>query len=92
VHTLWGSFEIKNDVLAVKMLQQHTKKNLKGCSDAVFDEAADSFQRLPMWYMTFYGSTQIEQARLFFPPAQNAIFFDVFIRTCVARLRYHHCM
>lgn len=55
VHTLWGSFEIKNDTLVTKMMQQHAKISLKGCTEAVFNEHADSFEKLPMWFMTFYG-------------------------------------
>lgn len=60
VHTLWGSFEIKNVRLAAKMLQQHGRVSLKNCSDTLFDEAADSFAGLPLWFLGYYGSTDVD--------------------------------
>ena len=57
VHTLWGSFEVRNVRLAAKMLQQHGRVSLKNCSDALFDETADSFTSLPLWFLGYYGST-----------------------------------
>jgi len=60
VHTLWGSFEVKNEQLATKMLQQHAQRNLKGCSDDEFDAAADAFEGLPLWFLTYYGSTKLD--------------------------------
>jgi len=61
VHTLWGSFEIKNVRLAAKMLQQHGRVSLKNCSDKLFDEAADSFTNLPLWFLGYYGSTDVDE-------------------------------
>ena len=59
VHTLWGSFEVKNVRLAAKMLQQHSRASLKHCTDVVFDEAADAFTNLPLWFLGYYGSTGV---------------------------------
>ncbi|EKX33854.1 hypothetical protein GUITHDRAFT_98228 [Guillardia theta CCMP2712] len=60
VHTLWGSFEIKNARLGAKMLQQHSKKSLRGCSDREFNDAADAFSQLPLWFLSYYGTTDID--------------------------------
>lgn len=53
--TLWGSFEIRNQRLAKIMLQQfakepvHLKLNL-------FDNLANQFEKIPLYFLTFHGS------------------------------------
>ena len=49
VRTLWGSFEIKNSRLGSKMLQQHARVSMTNCGDDLFNDAADSFTKLPLW-------------------------------------------
>jgi twinkle protein len=61
VHTLWGSFEIRNVRLAAKMLQQHGRVSLKNCTDELFDKTADSFTTLPLWFLGYYGSTDVDE-------------------------------
>lgn len=59
VNTLWGSFEIRNVRLARTMLHQMAgiplDENLN-----VFDEWADCFEQLPIYFMTFHGQQTIK--------------------------------
>lgn len=54
VNTLWGSFEIRNTRLARTLLQQLSRKPLDENIDE-FDEWANRFELLPMYFMTFHG-------------------------------------
>ena len=60
VNTLWGSFEIKNIQLMKKMLMQYAG-NPNVLQDDVFEHVADGFESLPMYFMRFYGSTEIDE-------------------------------
>ncbi|ETI36361.1 hypothetical protein F442_17360 [Phytophthora nicotianae P10297] len=60
VSTLWGSFEIKNTRLMHKMLTQLAQKNLSGDVRA-FEAAADRFEALPMHFLRFFGSTEVDE-------------------------------
>jgi twinkle protein len=60
VSTLWGSFEIKNHRLVKKMLCQLAGKNLSYFPDQ-FNDYCDQFSELPIYFMNYYGSTQIEK-------------------------------
>lgn len=60
VSTLWGSFEIKNTRLMHKMLTQLAQRNLLGDVKA-FEAAADRFEALPMHFLRFYGSTNVDE-------------------------------
>lgn len=60
VSTLWGSFEIKNTRLIHKMLTQLAGQSLAGDVKA-FDTAADKFETLPMYFMRFFGSTDVDE-------------------------------
>ncbi|KAL1117057.1 hypothetical protein AAG570_004385 [Ranatra chinensis] len=59
VTTLWGSFEIRNQRLARTMLQQYVMTPLED-NLSMFNFWADSFQRLPLYFMTFHGQQSIE--------------------------------
>lgn len=59
VNTLWGSFEIRNARLARTMLQQMVGCKLDDNLDR-FDEWADKFEVLPIYYMTFHGQQSIK--------------------------------
>ncbi|BET00002.1 chromosome 10 open reading frame 2 [Nesidiocoris tenuis] len=59
VTTLWGSFEIRNQRLARTMLQQMACAPLQHHRDK-FDEWADRFTLLPIYFMTFHGQQQLE--------------------------------
>jgi twinkle protein len=60
VNTLWGSFEIKNIQLMKKMLMQYAG-DTSALDDNVFEHVADGFDQLPMYFMRFYGSTEIDE-------------------------------
>ncbi|KAL4122384.1 hypothetical protein QTP88_014719 [Uroleucon formosanum] len=52
--TLWGSFEIRNQRLAKIMLQQFAKEPVHLNLD-LFDNLADQFEKLPLYFLTFHG-------------------------------------
>lgn len=54
VTTLWGSFEIRNQRLAKTMMTQMFSAPLEKNLDK-FNEWADKFERLPIYFMTFHG-------------------------------------
>jgi len=60
VQTLWGSFEIQNKQLAKKMLSQYAQEDFSK-SIARFHKAADDFQELPIYFLRFFGMTEVEK-------------------------------
>uniref|UniRef100_A0A182PD96 DNA 5'-3' helicase n=1 Tax=Anopheles epiroticus TaxID=199890 RepID=A0A182PD96_9DIPT len=59
VSTLWGSFEIRNTRLAVTLLRQMVGRPLdENLSE--FEQWADAFERLPIYFMTFHGQQPIK--------------------------------
>lgn len=60
IPVLWGSFEIRNEILISNMLTQFSELNLKKHKQS-FDMVADQFTELPLYYMSFHGSTNINQ-------------------------------
>lgn len=60
VNTLWGSFEINNVRLLKTMVTQFAQMNLSKNLDK-FDEVADRFEQLPMYFMTFHGQENIKR-------------------------------
>ena len=60
VPTLWGSFEIRNEILASNMLMQFARKNLIKDPNSIELYARD-FEALPLYFLKFYGSTPIDQ-------------------------------
>jgi twinkle protein len=60
INTLWGSFEIKNTRLIKKMLTQLVGYELEGRPHEHFDAAASRFEDLALYFMRFYGSTEVE--------------------------------
>lgn len=59
VNTLWGSFEIRNTLLARTLLQQMARKPLDDHLEE-FDNWANQFEQLPMYFMTFYGQQPLK--------------------------------
>ncbi|RHZ75957.1 hypothetical protein Glove_208g71 [Diversispora epigaea] len=59
VSTLWGSFEISNIRLAKKMLTQFAGKDLSKYPNE-FHIWAKQFQQLPMYFLKFFGSTEVK--------------------------------
>ncbi|OXB82406.1 UNVERIFIED_CONTAM: hypothetical protein H355_009331 [Colinus virginianus] len=61
VCTLWGSFEINNIRLAKIMLTQFATRRLEDQLE-LYDEWADRFEDLPLYFMTFHGQQNIKLA------------------------------
>ncbi|KAM6390046.1 twinkle mtDNA helicase isoform 2-T2 [Pluvialis apricaria] len=61
VCTLWGSFEINNVRLAKIMLTQFATQRLEDQLE-LYDEWADRFEDLPLYFMTFHGQQNIKLA------------------------------
>ncbi|XP_067909143.1 twinkle protein, mitochondrial isoform X2 [Heterodontus francisci] len=59
VNTLWGSFEINNVRLAKIMLTQFAMQRLDDQLEK-YDEWADKFENLPLFFMTFHGQHSIK--------------------------------
>lgn len=59
VCTLWGSFEINNVRLAKIMLTQFATRRLEEQLE-LYDEWADRFEDLPLYFMTFHGQQNIK--------------------------------
>ncbi|XP_069467764.1 twinkle mtDNA helicase [Ambystoma mexicanum] len=59
VNTLWGSFEINNVRLAKIMLTQFAAQRLEEQLDK-YDEWADKFEDLSLYFMTFHGQQNIK--------------------------------
>lgn len=64
VTTLWGSFEIRNTRLATTLLRQFSGKPLLDSitdnSMLEFENYANQFEALPIYFMTFHGEQQIK--------------------------------
>lgn len=65
IPTLWGSFEVKNTRLVKKMLQQFNRDTLPQAGQLdgaeILDEIGDGFKKLPFYWMTHHGATEIEE-------------------------------
>ncbi|XP_011234206.1 twinkle protein, mitochondrial isoform X2 [Ailuropoda melanoleuca] len=74
VNTLWGSFEISNVRLARVMLTQFAVGRLEEQLDK-YDEWADRFEDLPLYFMTFHGQQSI---RTVIDTMQHAVYvYDI---------------
>lgn len=67
VRTLWGSFEIKNTRLMLKLLQQYSRGPLlsetnqsKEKQIEAIEVIADKFQDLPLYFMKFHGGSDVD--------------------------------
>lgn len=67
VCTLWGSFEISNIRLAKIMLTQFALQRLEDQLE-LYDEWADRFEDLPLYFMTFHGQQNIKYGPTPSPP------------------------
>lgn len=61
--TLWGSFEIKNVRLMKRMLAQLGGSSPAQLSAAALEEAADKLDELPLYFMRFFGSTDVDKVQ-----------------------------
>lgn len=59
--TLWGSFEIKNTVLLVKMLSQYSGlADFRSIPNEKMNQIMNDFENLPLKFMSFFGGSDIE--------------------------------
>ena len=58
--TLWGSFEVKNSALAIKMLKQKARDAGGLPRDAALEALCDDFERLPLHFMRFHAATNVD--------------------------------
>ena len=54
VPTLWGSFEIKNEVLGQTMVQQFKRQKLDHTNPEVTTQALEEFSQYPLHFLNFY--------------------------------------
>lgn len=85
VPTLWGSFEIKNEILAQSMLQQFSKKRLVDGKEERIDLLIEEFEQHPLYFMNFYGSTPVD---LMFETLDYAIYaYDIQL-ICIDNMQF----
>lgn len=83
--TLWGSFEIRNEILASAMLQQFSKKKLTDRKEERLDLLLEQFESNPLYFMNFYGSTPID---LMFETLDYAIYaYDIQL-ICIDNMQF----
>jgi len=62
INTLWGSFEIRNSRLGKKMLMQHAAASMEmEVSSENFSDLADRFEELPLYFLNFHGSSDVDE-------------------------------
>jgi len=59
-NTLWGSFELNNVRMAKVMLSQFAGIGLDAMGER-FDQVADQFEQLPLYFLRFFGSSDVDQ-------------------------------
>jgi twinkle protein len=59
-NTLWGSFELNNIRMAKVMLSQFAAVGPEALWER-FDEHADRFEQLPLYFLRFFGSSDVDQ-------------------------------
>lgn len=85
VPVLWGSFEIKNEVLGHAMVQQYKRMKLDHTNPEASASALQEFCDYPLHFMNFYGSTQVE---VVFQALEHAIYaYDVQV-ICIDNLQF----
>lgn len=60
VPTLWGSFEIKNEIMGTTMLHQFAKVDLTNKTEALFS-TIEELDKLPLKMTNYYGSTDPDE-------------------------------
>ena len=84
IPTLWGSFEIKNEILAQSMLSQYSKKKLVN-GDITIEAVMESFEQHPLYFMNFFGSTP---ADLLFETLDYAIYAYDISFICIDNMQF----
>ncbi|XP_051883651.1 twinkle protein, mitochondrial isoform X1 [Pristis pectinata] len=84
VNTLWGSFEISNVRLAKIMLTQFAMQRLDDQLDS-YDEWADKFENLPLFFMTFHGQQSIKSV---IDTMQHAVYMHDITHVVIDNLQF----
>ncbi|KAM6265469.1 twinkle mtDNA helicase isoform 2-T2 [Porphyrio hochstetteri] len=84
VCTLWGSFEINNIRLAKIMLTQFATQRLEDQLE-LYDEWADRFEDLPLYFMTFHGQQNI---KIVIDTMQHAVYMYDITHVVVDNLQF----
>jgi twinkle protein len=58
--TLWGSFEVRNDILATNMLLQYSNVDLIQEPNK-FEFYAEQMEKIPLYYLKYFGSTELDK-------------------------------
>ena len=59
IPTLWGSFEIKNEILATTLMYQYSRQNLEKIGRENLKIMLEDMSDLPLYFMKFFGSTDL---------------------------------
>ncbi|CAI2382656.1 unnamed protein product [Moneuplotes crassus] len=60
IPTLWGSFEVKNEILASTMIQQYSKNDTAKMTKNDLKDIIEEMGDLPLYFMKFFGSTDLD--------------------------------
>eukprot|EP00347_Sterkiella_histriomuscorum_P022319 403330901 len=85
IPTLWGSFEIKNTILASSMLQQYSRIKLTSSTPERIGTELEKFEQHPLYFLNFYGSTQVD---LLFETLDYAIYAYDIQYICLDNLQF----
>lgn len=60
VPTLWGSFELKNEVILSNMIYQLAGEKVDE-SESTFNHWANELEKIPLYFQSFFGSTELDK-------------------------------
>ncbi len=60
IGTLWGSFEVRNDILVTNMLLQYSGANLYKEREK-FEYHANYFEHVPLYFLKYFGSHEVDK-------------------------------
>lgn len=83
--TLWGSFEIKNEVLGQTMVQQFKRQKLDHTNPDLTKQALSEFSEYPLHFLNFYGSTDVN---VIFQSLEHAIYAYDIQCICIDNLQF----
>jgi len=83
--TLWGSFEIKNEVLGQTMVQQFARQKLDHTNPDLTKQALSEFSEYPLHFLNFYGSTDVN---VIFQSLEHAIYAYDIQCICIDNLQF----
>lgn len=85
IPTLWGSFEIKNEILAHTMLSQYSNEKFTPSKGELALKWMEEFEQLPLHFMNFYGSTPPEKI---FSTLEHAVYAHDIGLICIDNMQF----